>query len=111
MRFGRFSPRLLLAFLVASPLASALDVFNYTGNETTFERFTSGFPGAPVINTGFFLNGFDLSGIGWTSGNFGITMITPQHFVTAEHVRPANGSTVSFVNTGGALVTYTVDST
>jgi hypothetical protein len=93
--------RLLLAFLAAAPIASALDVFNY--NATTNERFSSG----TTLNPSFFMSGFDLSGVGWTTGNFGVTMISPLHFLTAAHV--SFGSTISFVNTAGVLKTYNVD--
>jgi len=86
--------------------AYALDVFNYSA--TTNERFSSGFPSAPVTNSSFFLAAYDLSGIGWTSGNFGVTLISPQHFLTAAHV--SAGTTVNFLSLTGALRTYTVDS-
>lgn len=84
----------------------ALDVFNYSA--ATHERFSSGFPGSPVVNSSFFLSGYDLSGIGWGSGNFGVSLISPQHFLTAGHVNP--GSTVNFLSLNGTVKSYTVGS-
>ena len=86
---------------------SALDVFNYSA--ATNERFSSGFPSSPVVNSSFFLSGYDLSGIGWTSGNFGITLISPRHFLTAAHV--SAGTTVNFFSLGGTVESYAVEST
>lgn len=85
----------------------ALTVYNYSASVN--ERFTSGFPSNPVVNASFFLSGYDLSGIGWTSGNFGITLISPRHFVTAAHV--SAGTTVSFLSLDGTVKSYPVDST
>jgi hypothetical protein len=102
----RFAAFLLLCLVGALPSARALDVFNY--NATTNERFGSDFPSTPMENSSFFLAGYDLSGIGWTSSNFGVTLISPQHFLTAAHVD--SGSTVSFLNLAGIVKTYTVDS-
>ncbi|MBI5693304.1 MAG: trypsin-like serine protease [Verrucomicrobia bacterium] len=98
---------LLLLSLIGVPAVRALDVFGYSA--TTNERFGSGFPSSPVANPSFFLGSYDLSGIGWGAGNFGVTLISPQHFVTAAHVDP--GSSVSFLSSTGVLRTYTVDST
>lgn len=96
------------ALLWANPGARALDVYGYVAG--TNERFSSGFPGSPVVNPSFFLNAYNLSGVGWTSGNFGVTLISPQHFLTAAHVAPAPASSVTFLNTDGVLKSYTVDS-
>lgn len=90
-----------------APVAKALEVFNYSA--TTHERFSSGFPGSPVANASFLYSGYNLSGIGWTTGNFGVTLISPRHFLTAAHVTV--GATVSFMGTDGVVRSYTVDST
>ncbi len=97
--------------LASVSVTKALTVFNYTGNEVNYERFGGSFPSAPTINPLFFLSNYDLSGIGWNTGNFGMTLISPQHFLTAAHVAPANGSTINFLSTDGVLRTYTVAST
>lgn len=95
----------------ATPLP-ALTVFDYL--PTTNERFDAGFPSTPTANTSssFVGAGYDFSGVGWetASSSFAVTMITPQNFVTARHVAPAPGSTVTFLNQDGVLKTYTVGS-
>lgn len=103
----------LAAFLAAAPLPALIidglpdPVFN--------ERFTAGFPGAPVANAspGFLGAGLDFSGVGWLTGNaqFGLTLISAQHFVITTHTKPAPGSSVSFLNQAGVVKTYSVAST
>jgi hypothetical protein len=109
----RFAPLFSLAgsllALASAPAARALEVFNYSA--TTHERFSSGFPGSPVANTSFLYNGYNLSGIGWSTGNFGVTLVSPRHFLTAAHVGIGAGATVSFLGTDGVVRSYTVDST
>jgi V8-like Glu-specific endopeptidase len=79
------------------------------------ERFSSGFSTSPVPNTSssFIGAGYDFSGVGWQASatSLAVTLISPQNFVTARHVAPANGSTVTFLNQDGALKSYTVSST
>jgi len=107
MNLSRATLSLLLGMVVAIPGARALTVFDYSA--ISHERFSSGFPSSPVANASFFLSGYDLSGIGWTSGSFGVTLISPRHFVTAAHVSP--GASVSFFSTDGVLRNYAVEST
>lgn len=99
-----------LCVCVASS-ASALTVSGYDGSVN--ERFASGFEaGAPVANTSpsFTLAGYDLSGVGWRTNNndFAVTLISPEHFLTAAHVAPPVGANVSFLGTDGVVRTYTV---
>jgi hypothetical protein len=107
MNLSRATLSLLLWMVVAIPGARALTVFDYSA--ISHERFSSGFPSSPVANASFFLSGYDRSGIGWTGGNFGVTLISPRHFVTAAHVSP--GASVSFFSTDGVLRNYAVEST
>jgi len=104
---------LLLGALVASaPAARALIVFGYDAG--LHERFTGGtISGTPTANSGFFLSGYDFSGVGWQTGNtnFAVTLVSPQHFLAARHAAPANGSSVSFLGSDGVVRTYTVDTT
>lgn len=105
---------LLCAFaLLGVSSARALLIYNYSA--AVNNRFDSGFPGTPVENgsSSFIGDGYDFSGVGWqtASSNFAVTMISPQNFITARHVAPANGSSVSFLNQDGVLKSYTVAST
>ena len=98
-----------LALFTAAP-ARALQVFNY--NPALNLRFSSGSYAAAnlVANPSFILAGYDLSGIGWSAGGLGLTLISPQHFVTAAHVTPLAGGLVSFLNRDGVVKTYVVAS-
>ncbi|MGL4398728.1 MAG: hypothetical protein ACRCXD_02560 [Luteolibacter sp.] len=54
----------------------------------------------------------DLSGIGWSvqDPTKQLTLVSPRHFVGANHFRPALGSTVRFLATDQVLHTLTVSS-
>lgn len=99
--------------LFAAPRALALQVQDY--DAAVNERFASGFAaGAPVANTSpsFTLAGYDLSGVGWrtNSRSFAVTLISDRHALTAAHVAPGVGTSVSFLGTDGVVRSYTVES-
>ncbi len=73
-------------------------------------RFSSGYPTSPVENNNFFLSALDLSGVGWkqTNSNFSYTMISPQHFIGANHNKPNVGNVIDFFNRDGILKSYAV---
>lgn len=102
-----------LTLLLLPTATHALLIYDYAANPDLYERFQANtFPSAPVENGTFFLAGLDLSGIGWRDGSsFGGALVSPQHFLTAAHVAPAAGATLNFVNTSGALKSYTVHGT
>ncbi|MBU6222983.1 MAG: PEP-CTERM sorting domain-containing protein [Planctomycetes bacterium] len=78
-------------FAVWARAAMALDVTDYSA--TVNDRFTSGFPTSPVPNTsGSFVGaGYDWSGIGWSTTIYaassykGFALLSPRHFLTAQH--------------------------
>ena len=98
--------------------AVALDVTGYS--PTVNDRFTSGFPTNPVPNTsGSFVGAaYDWSGVGWSTTIYaassykGLALLSPKHFLTAQHyengglltqgvtVRGKDGSLSSGTNTG-----------
>lgn len=96
--------------LAGAQTAHALIVEGYTPSAN--ERFASAFPSAPVANASaeFLLHGYDLSGVGWRDNNSAasITLVSPEHFLTAAHTAPAAGSTVSFLGSDGVKRTYVV---
>lgn len=107
--------RLALAATLALAFATSAHALLVQGYEADVnERFASGFSSAPVANTDpdFLLAGYDLSGVGWRTNNaqFAVTLISPEHFLTAAHVAPTIGSSVSFLGTDGLVRTYTVAS-
>lgn len=76
--------------------AVALDVTGYA--PTVNDRFASGFPSAPVPNTSgsFVGQAYDWSGVAWSTTIYaassykGFAMLSPRHFLTAQHYE--NGS-------------------
>jgi hypothetical protein len=78
----------------------------------TYDRFTSGFPNNPVPNTSplFTGAGLDLSGAGWrVNGNWGVTLVSPQQFVTAAHTGLFSpGEQVRFLGADGVVHSYAV---
>ncbi|MFO0851356.1 MAG: trypsin-like serine protease [Gemmataceae bacterium] len=105
----------LLLTLAAS--APAGEIVGYVpgdpASKATYDRFASGFPSAPVANTdpAFTGSGLDLSGVGWRVADprFGLTLISPQHFVTAAHVGGFSaGQQVRFTAGDGTALTVTL---
>lgn len=100
------------------PPAMALDITGYSA--TVNDRFTAGFPTAPVLNTdGSFVGlPYDWSGVGWSTTIYaassykGFAMLSPVHFLTAQHyehpalltagvrIRTNAGTVVSQTNSG-----------
>ena len=98
-------------FAVASgPSALALDITGYTA--TVNDRFTSGFPTAPVPNTNpsFIGADYDWSGVGWETGfaTKGFGFITPQHYLVAAHYGGA--ATITLQSPNGTLHNVTQSS-
>jgi hypothetical protein len=96
-------------------VAAALELRVYS--PTAHLRMTN-FPAAPQVNptflnpTGNSATRLDLSGIGWSAQDptKQLTLVSPRHFVGANHFRPAIGSTVRFLGTDHSLYTLTVSS-
>ena len=70
--------------------AAALDITGYSA--TVNDRFTSGYPSAPVPNaSGSFVGiNYDWSGVAWSTTQYGLyyknfVMLSPSHFLTAQH--------------------------
>jgi len=91
----------------ASRRAHALDVVGYSAAANN--RFTSGYPSAPVTNTGtaFIGRSYSWLGVGWANGDatksFGF--ISPKHYLVATHY--GGWPTIRLLSAGGQLVTGT----
>lgn len=98
---------LLHGFLIALP-ARGLNIRGYV--PARHDRYSSGYPGSPALNTNFHAAFYDFSGVGWHSAdpNFSFALISPSHFVGANHVKPGIGATLTFHARDGALRTFTV---
>jgi hypothetical protein len=102
---------IVLVVLLFSNRAEALVINGYDAN--VFDRFTPGtYASNPANNPHFFANSYDFSGVGWQSNAPGksVALISPQHFVGANHYKVPVGSSVTFYNGSDQLKSYTVDS-
>lgn len=83
----------------------AMTVTGYTS--TANDRFSSGYPGAPVENgsSGFVGAGLDWGGVGWSADlatkSFGF--LSPQHYLVARHF---SGATNLRIFADGSVQTY-----
>ena len=97
---------LSLAAIADPALGIVINGYSSTRND----RFAAGYPGAPIANTAsnFIGNGYDWSGIGWSSTSSGqsFALLGSRYFVYASHYAP--GSSLQFASTDGTLKTYSV---
>lgn len=105
---------IFLALAAAFPLPlAALNLRVYT---PVVHLRMNGFPANPVVNPAFLNPGgaesgwLDLTGVGWSVQNptQQFTLVSPRHFVGANHFRPNVGSTVRFLARDNSLHSLTV---
>ena len=96
---------IVAAMLVTLP-SYGLTINGYNANR--HERFDGGSPGASV-NTNWFAEEYDWSGVGWDQSDprQSLTLISPRHFICANHWRPSG--TVQFRDRNGVVNNYTID--
>jgi autotransporter-associated beta strand protein len=91
----------------AAGSAAAYDVVGFTAAANN--RFSSGFPSAPVTNTSGSFVGLPYSwlGVGWAASDptKGFGFLTPKHYLVARHYGGA--ATITLLATGGQIVTGT----
>jgi hypothetical protein len=109
---------ILVLLLFFTGNARALQVTDY--NSTVNDRFSSGFATNPVANTNpsFVGAGYDWSGVAWSTSTHaassykGFGMLSPQHFLTAQHYEYTNNSErttgVRLLSENGSLVSQPV---
>lgn len=102
------------AFLLAAALvgfchqSSALQIHQYS--QQRHLRFDPGsFPAAPAPNETLWVKQHNFHGVGWSANDTrkGFALITPRHFVGANHFRPSTGSQVKFFSADGQVRSYT----
>jgi len=98
---------LLSGCLIALPV-QGLVIRGY--DPARHNRFASGFPASPAVNPNFHAAFYDFSGVGWHSAdpNLSCTLVSPSHFIGANHVKPGIGATVTFYARDGVLRSFTV---
>ncbi|MCK5491854.1 MAG: hypothetical protein KAJ14_01945 [Candidatus Omnitrophica bacterium] len=99
---------IILSLFVASNVF-AIQIKINVYDATRHNRFLSGYSTLPVENPGFIASSYDWSGVGWdsTNSNKSVALISPQHFVCANHYRL--NENVTFLNQSGQLKTYGID--
>jgi autotransporter-associated beta strand protein len=102
----------VVGILVLCSLASALTINGYT--PAYYDRFSSGYPSAPIANTNssFIGLGYDWSGVGWSATNDtqSFALLGSQFILCANHYAPAVGNTINFTTGDGIVHGYTVAS-
>jgi hypothetical protein len=90
--------------------AQALVIRSYSASR--HGRFL-GFSANPQFNPDFLFSGVNCTGVGWDVANTArqLTMVSPIHFVGANHYKPAIGATIRFLSADGTIKDYTVAST
>ncbi len=102
---------LILAPLLLSGAALwALDVKNY--DPEVNDRFSAGYPDAPVPNTSpkFLGKGLDWSGVGWWKKDpqYSVTLLSSRNFTYTKHMAPQTGDVITFLGRDGRLHDYHV---
>ena len=107
-RFACYAAAIAIGLLPAGALG--IEINNYVPAQ--YDRFSSGYPTAPVANTsGEFIGlGYDWSGVGWLStiATRSYALLGPQHFLYAAHYPPSTGVPLRFASTDGQVRTYGV---
>ena len=97
----------IVAAAVAAFPVAAYDVVGYTAAANN--RFSSGFPTAPVTNTSGSFVGLAYSwlGVGWATSDptKGFGFLTPKHYLVAKHYGGA--ATINLLAAGGQVITGT----
>jgi hypothetical protein len=95
----------LAPFLLGALGVSALDVKDY--DPAVNDRFTSGYPEAPIPNNSpkFIGKGLDWSGVGWwkREPQRAVALISSRHFTYTRHLAPEVGDTITFLGGDGHL--------
>lgn len=96
-----------IAALLAAPPATGISIVGY--DPVVNDRFSGGFPPAPVENQDAAFVGlpYDLSGVGWSASDptKGFGFLSPLHYLVASHYGGA--AAISLVGADGAVVTAT----
>lgn len=103
----RIAGVLPLVCALACATANALTITGYSANANN--RFSGGYPSAPIANThpSFIGGNYDWSGVGWDAanpqGSFGF--LSPQHYIAARHF--TGSSTVDLLGGDGEVSSFT----
>jgi len=104
----------MLALVISQP-AHSLEVRSYSAQR--HDRFLN-FPSAPEMNPNFLYGTTDLTGVGWylAPSNTTVerrrqyTLVSPKHFVGANHFPPSVNGQLQFLGQDGVVRTYEIAS-
>jgi hypothetical protein len=100
----------ILPLLIPALCVRALMVEGY--DPAVNDRFSSGYPGAPVPNANpkFIGKGLDWSGVGWWKKDpqFSVTLLSSRNFAYTQHMAPEIGDVITFFGRDGHLHDYHV---
>jgi len=109
----QFVKRLLLCLaplLLSALTVHALIVESY--DPAVNDRFSSGYPAAPVPNNSpkFVGKGLDWSGVGWWKKDprYSVTLLSSKNFAYPNHLAPLPGDVITFLGRDGRLHDYHV---
>ncbi len=116
MKISQFPVCILALALALSLPAAALQIRTFS--PVAHERITN-FPSKPWLNLSFLNPGgnlanlSDLTGVGWSTQDTvqQFTLVSPRHFVGANHFRPNVGSVVRFLARDNTLHDHTIAAT
>lgn len=116
MKTSQFPFGILVLTLALTLPAAALQLRNFS--PAAHERITN-FPNNPTLNLTFLNPGGnlanlpDLTGVGWNTQNSvqQFTLVSPRHFVGANHFRPNVGAVVRFLARDNTIHDYTIAAT
>jgi len=104
-----------LFLFIAPLLLSALGVYALVVQDydpSVNDRFSSGYPEAPVPNASpkFLGKGLDWSGVGWwkREPRYSVALLSSKNFAYAKHLAPEIGETITFLGRDGHLHDYHV---
>ncbi len=107
------SLRYIVLFLTCASLGSSVShaLVMRSFDATQHSRFLN-FPSNPSSNSQFIHAAYNLTGVGWHIGNTRrqLTMVSPLHFVGANHYKPGVGATIRFLSSDGSIHNFTVAS-
>src|SRR5271170_2726921 len=96
---------LFLGLLLSAMAGYALVVQDY--DPAVNDRFSSGYPDAPVPNTNpkFIGKDLDWSGVGWWKNDpqYSVTLLSSRNFAYTKHMAPQTGDVIVFAGRDGHL--------
>ena len=108
---------LIYLCLWSTVLATSMEAIQFRNNSDLANnlRFDGSLttPSGLSVNENFILKDFDTTGIGYyvQDRRRQFALVSPQHFICANHFLPVNEGTIRFLGSDGVVYTYTIEKT